>query len=647
MVQASPRFRHDLTATAVEADGVAYIDVRDASTEVTFRFYDFEYELALQLNGQPVSAIVDWAVTVYGLELTPQGIDEFSVRLSELGFLEDFGAVEPPAEDLFEESPTMSGMVSRMVGEGALPARTDRSGGSASFSLARPAESPPPEMTASISDGAALIVATPAAATPVGALLITVGPQESLPGSALVVREITAEPPGSETLMGFAGRAVPQQSTALVMTEDRLNSETMMGFAAVGDIGGPAPDRGPERTSAPSVRAVAERRQPPSPDSVQMAPFQPDDAPQRRVMVEGARARRPQPRHRHERKGRGLTIVMWVLVAVAAAAGIGYYIWTQQQVDSRHVRTISPRPAAVYRWFAPLGVVVAGRMRALSFSSAGTVAEILPAGAPFAAGEIIAKLQGATAREAEVNHDRSRLSYYEQMRDSMKAAGNQPALRQAELKLAEKRTLLEQAEAGYDRLVIRGGERGEIAEVLVKAGAPIAANATAARVKAGALLGEFPLEAHDAEAVGHLGFCRVEVAVPPPAPAPGETRRGATPPAAPRYVDCKLGPVDAAGKKLEVELPPAGGLAVGQSLRLARARYDGVFPIPRTAVVRVGDTDRVYVAGHGGIAEPRAVTLADSDTGEALVSQGIDVGDQVIVNPPPDLNDGERIEIEN
>ena len=58
MDEASPRFRQDLEASATEAEGVACVDVRDPGTGTSFRFYDFEYQLALQFNGQPLRAVV-------------------------------------------------------------------------------------------------------------------------------------------------------------------------------------------------------------------------------------------------------------------------------------------------------------------------------------------------------------------------------------------------------------------------------------------------------------------------------------------------------------------------------------------------------------------------------------------------------------
>src|SRR5947199_1190543 len=93
MDEASPRFRQDLEASTTEADGVACVDVTDPRTGTKFRFYDFEYQLALQLNGQPVSGVIAWAAGAYDVELTAAGIAEFAGRLAELGFLDG----QPPA----------------------------------------------------------------------------------------------------------------------------------------------------------------------------------------------------------------------------------------------------------------------------------------------------------------------------------------------------------------------------------------------------------------------------------------------------------------------------------------------------------------------------------------------------------------------
>src|SRR5262245_46644399 len=88
MDDASLRFRQDLEASNSDVDGVAFVDVTDPKTGTNFRFYDFEYQLAQQLNGQPLDDIISWASAAFGADLTVDGIKEFAGRLSELGFLE-------------------------------------------------------------------------------------------------------------------------------------------------------------------------------------------------------------------------------------------------------------------------------------------------------------------------------------------------------------------------------------------------------------------------------------------------------------------------------------------------------------------------------------------------------------------------------
>ena len=121
---------------------------------------------------------------------------------------------------------------------------------------------------------------------------------------------------------------------------------------------------------------------------------------------------------------------------------------------------------------------------------------------------------------------------------------------------------------------------------------------------------------------------------------------GAAADTGPRFADCRLtAPPQPPNNRLEVELPPSAGILLGQSLLLARVRYDGVFPVPRSGVVRVGDTDRVFVVGPGNVAQARSITIADSDPDEVVISQGLDVGDRVIIDPPSDLRDGTPLQI--
>src|SRR5579863_3980215 len=145
MSEASPRFRQDLTVSPTEADGVACVDVSDPKTGANFRLYDFEYQLALQLNGQPVAQVTDWASKIYGADLTADGINEFAARLAELGFLEMGtlgGSPNPPATGSVEQgspSPTQSGTLASAGPRAPLPATVMRATTVSSPAPAQPA----------------------------------------------------------------------------------------------------------------------------------------------------------------------------------------------------------------------------------------------------------------------------------------------------------------------------------------------------------------------------------------------------------------------------------------------------------------------------------------------------------------------------
>jgi hypothetical protein len=87
-------------------------------------------------------------------------------------------------------------------------------------------------------------------------------------------------------------------------------------------------------------------------------------------------------------------------------------------------------------------------------------------------------------------------------------------------------------------------------------------------------------------------------------------------------------------------------VAPGTQVRLASARYDGVFPVARSAVVHDGNTNRVWLATSGNrLATSHPVDVAATIDDLALVSRGLSVGDAIIVDPPGSLRDGAEINV--
>jgi len=685
MSDASPRFRQDLEATATEAEGVPCVDVTDRRTGTNFRFYDFEYQLALQFNGQPLADVTAWASQTYGVDLTVEGINEFAGRLAELGFLESAAGARDatPADgtktaDLENAeaewiSPEGSKTASFVPEPGMLESAADltpvapelphldEAADAAADSIdvstdeptpppagSKPAEAPAPPLR--------LFDIPLPAATPVPPPIKSPPPPAAKPASSWAMdlegglrSDTDKQGPAASAKSNGTDMMTPPPLPA---APSMVTPSPLLTPPPVAKAPGATPAGvGAKAGGAPSPAAGAERRQPPAPEAVLMTAFSED----------AAGAAKP--------KRRGLRVAV-LLILLLAIVGIVYLQRSRENArvpEAVRVRVLSPRPAAVYRWFPGPGTVTDHESRTLAFENAGTLAELLPPGTAFAAGDILGKLRGAQPIEALVGRQRARVAFYEQMRDSMRAANNAAELRQAEIKLADKQRLVDESMAGLAKLVLRAREPGEIVETLAKVGTPVRANVPLMRVKGRMLHGEFALSEEEIASVGKIGFCRVEVVGLGPrasnaahALAAADTAADVGSPdaqAAPRFVDCEFEKSAAGDKKLHVTLPDNLGLVPGQPLRLARHRYDAVFPLPGAAIMSDSDKARtVWIASAAGTAERRAVTVVDFEPvvdgtrvylpEDALVTGGLRVGDEVIVGAPADLRPGAPIIVE-
>lgn len=878
----APRLRDDLVAATVEEDGVVYVDLTDPATGVSFRFYDFEYELAMQLTGQPVDDVVAWASVTYELDLTAAALDEFVDKLAGLGFLAGVGVGAQPTEispsspssgsapfsapiPIPEEPEIVELASAPMFGEGsaglAVPAAeapigtgSTRATPAAASSSAPPAATSPPRssgregsreggqeggqegvpdfrpreapgtagrsrtlpgiinlapltpMTSPLSPSEGghaappvlprlqslgsplpplaadaligggeikrapprpVLEAPPAAVAPPIApfpLAATPAPQFSKtplgsPGS-LQARAATPPPaaqpstraaapspassprsptpPAEETPFTSIAHAIvselerPSGTPAEVGTGGAL--EPPSGLVVAPSRAGGTPATGPGTAapvsaaplsptpvvrapiaatpipaapiaSAPSApvatpvapassiqvtpstsseasvpagkptsvtagapasdppaavagwtstltdeveKPLAERRQAPGPNVVVMPPVEPAALP-------------PAP------KRRAPLLVGAVMLAAVVAAAV-YALRDQPHspppapaAPSVHVTV--PQPTTVYEWFAASGTVIAGHDDELAFKVAGKLQDVMPPGTTFSSGDAVAHLQGAAVRELNVNRIRSRVAFFEQLRDSSRAAGNESAARQAEANLAARKRELADAQTRLADLEIRPAVAGTIGQVLVDRGAFVKAGVPVFRIRAAGPRATFALGAAEQAKARTLGFCRLETlpgagTPTPPPPAAADAAASPTPPdKAVRTLDCALPPVATPGATagpggaLAVDLGAASGVAPGTAVRLASARFDGVFPVPRSAIVHdvAGQPpgDRVWVVSAATqVAESRAVELAPASSPEpAFVTRGLATGDAVVVDPSPDLVVGGQVNV--
>jgi hypothetical protein len=378
-------------------------------------------------------------------------------------------------------------------------------------------------------------------------------------------------------------------------------------------------------------KPLAERRQPPAPEVVVMPP-----------VIEKS-AMPPVP------KRRAPLVVGGVLVGALAAAAI-YATRSENEATAERpaatavtVHVVSPQPTTFYRWFSPTGSVVAGKDDELSFKLPGKLQDVMPPGTTFSAGEAVARLQGVAARELAVNRARARLAFVEQLRDSSRAAGNEGAARAAEVGIAARRKELADAQTKLGEMEIRPATAGVIGQVMMGRGALVKVGAPVFRIRATGPRATFALSAEDRTALRTLGFCRLETIPGTAVPDGGAGEK------TPRALDCTLAPMPADSQE-PVAVDLVGAVAPGTQVRLASARFDGVFPVPRSAVTHetVGDRalDRVWLAsGATPAAESRGVELAGTVEQQALIARGLAAGDSVIVDPPAGLINGTLLNV--
>jgi multidrug efflux pump subunit AcrA (membrane-fusion protein) len=317
---------------------------------------------------------------------------------------------------------------------------------------------------------------------------------------------------------------------------------------------------------------------------------------------------------------RRLSPIIFAGAGVVAAAAIGFFgfrVSSSSEQGPIAVRTIVPAAGSTFRWFDAAGTVKTAGEHTLTFTTGGRVLKVLGSGSAFHPGDVIAEVEGAPQFKAALDHNKQRLSYYEHRLETMTKDGNRPEMRQAELKIAEKKRLIAEAQQGLSRQGVLATIPGEIAEALVTPGATVKPGAPAVRIKGTDWRAEFELSREDADRVRHLGFCRVEISGKP--------------------FDCSLSPEGGDETHVFIDLPSDAELAAGKPVRLAKARYDDVFVLPASALAPTKGSDRrVYVVKDGRV-ESYAVVLADQTPTEIVVKQGLDPGSAVVAEVPPAL----------
>jgi multidrug efflux pump subunit AcrA (membrane-fusion protein) len=696
----SPRFRRDMQAANVEDEGVLFVEVTDPRSGKSFRFYDFEHTVALALDGRPLEVVAATLKEAAELELTRDQIASFADQLQALGFLEN-GENGPAADDsdlfsqgslaeLEADSPEFfpplvaeeSGSFERPRGLGEEPAEADIFGDAAGAS--DDAVTPPPEplptpvprptepvyptvepmVRSRFAQSASAPVITPAPATrgQTGAgertMASSAGSAQNSNG-ARAASDIQSPIPDAAdrnwTTPPLEGLATPTPTPAAGRPDP--------GDLPTPSLGPPEPGGAqgrplrlvptspfPLATESPPWKAEPEREREPEPELQTNAQTRMNEIENRPIVLGTGSPSFPPPAEEQEseegqpqrlelsgsrrfltpERTRPSTTTRPVLLAyaalgLAAAVIVAIMVYRYLAADEPapvSVRVVVPSPSSVYRWWDATTTVQQSGSMPLALPRDGQLAEIVPAGTRFAAGDVLALLESGKPFRNVISHNKSRLAYYEQKRETMIQKENRAKLREAEIKIAEKKRLISEAQQSFAAHALLAAQPGEVAATLVSRGATVKAGDPVLRLKSSGYRAVFELSRADADRARQLGFCRVEVEGKP--------------------LECSLAAEGGDETHVAIELPDDPTLT-GKTARLARDRLDAVFSVPLSALVRVGESDRLFVVAPSLRAEMRVVAVADRSPTGATITQGLDVGDRVIVDVPQGLRPDARL----
>jgi hypothetical protein len=316
-------------------------------------------------------------------------------------------------------------------------------------------------------------------------------------------------------------------------------------------------------------------------------------------------------------------IVFGTLGVLAAAALLALtlpFILSSRRAVPVEVRTLAVTPGTVYRYFDGAGTIAAMAGTTLKFPAGGKVTRIAGKGSAVAAGDVVAAVETARALQTQLDRQRERLAYSQQMAEAMHQVGNskeeERQLANAEAKNARIAKILQ--ELANFAVVATGA--GEVEAVFAQEGQTVEAGSPAVRLVSPGFRATFALPRPQASAARRLGFCQVEVE---------------------GYVlDCNPAQPTGNEEPVTVELSSVPPALVGKPAHLARARFAGAVVLPVTTLRSDASQDEVFVVTPSAHLEARRVVVAERDEAEAVVVQGLDLGDKVVVLPGPGLRAG-------
>ena len=582
MASDGPRLRRDLVATILQEDGVRCVDVYDPDRGSSFRLFDYEYSVALAFDGRPLAKVIPWVRLSTGLDLTPEQLTAFAKRLDQLGFL---ASDEDGAPEIAPETvPDPVPPPAAMAPPTPVPLLSE------TVTVEPTLPVPEPPVTAA-SDAAAPVSAPLQTPAPVPADVVTAFPSPS-----------QAEPPLPTADAPAAPIEMPSAASALAQEPSPALPETIPA-AVLNETPWPSPP--PARPHLPGPRRIVTPPPIPTPPAL-VAP-------------------RPSP----STAVRGGPWILYALFGTLAAVAVGVLAvplaLKPHPPAAARARVLVAKPKVVLRWFDGTAPIETPPSQVLSFPAGGKVIRLASPGTTLRPGDVVAATDAARSLLADLTRQQKWLADFEQVVQGMRDTGNEERAGAARVKVELGAGRVEQTQRALSRLAVVAQAANLVEATLTTLGQTVQPGALAVRVRRPGWRATFELPRALATRFRKQGFCVAEI-------------EG-------RSVGCELVPDGGDEDHVVIELGPESATAAGQLLRLARARLADAVLVPASALSRVGKSDRVLLVAPSGRAEGRSVTVADLTAADAIITQGLDAGDAVIIETSEPVGAGARVRI--
>jgi hypothetical protein len=286
------------------------------------------------------------------------------------------------------------------------------------------------------------------------------------------------------------------------------------------------------------------------------------------------------------------------------------------------VHVLAAAPTTIFRFFDGTADVRPVPGAVLKFPAAGKVTRIAAAGASLAAGDVVAAVDGAKSLLEKLAGQRERLVFSQQMAEGMRQAGNTTEEERQNGKVESRHAKLAKTLRELAEVAVVAIAPGTVDEALARVDQNVEAGSPAVRLRSTGFRASFGFPRPQIAQARKLGFCRLEV--------DGEV------------LDCNFLEVDD-DARVEVELGAAAPSLADKSARLARARFDAAVVVPSAAVLQSGSRNEVLLVSPQSRLESRPVTVAERDATAAVVVQGLDPDDRIVIEGPAGLGPGMQV----